>query len=307
MLTVTRQATRENAEFRLNVQAVDHSGTLDGEGRLFFRFSSPGKGGDVVSEIRETVRVEGSLRGDRVRLSVVSPAKFTYTVTQAPPTNDPVNVVHVGSTGEFPLSTFAPFTEFSATLVNGHHEQQGEQMLPAGKWTVTTKMELEGAASALVDRLTIGGQVEPGDVFSVTLGGATVSISAAQASPTATASQLAAEWTRQGAGERTGVNAIASGPVVWLTAAHPSQAFECQINTTEADGAASDGQTFASSTQFYSGGAWHGLWKKEIRHCNRLLATIYATSPSPAINWYEKFECPVCGLATGDGEWSLVP
>lgn len=306
VLTVSRLAVLEDAEFRLDAQAVDKGGTLSGEGRLFFKFSSQGRDGAIVSEIKETVRIVGSLREDRVRLRVVSPAKFTYIVTQAPPTDDPVNVVHVGSTGEFPLSTFAPFIEFAATLVSGHFEHQGEQALPAGKWTVTTKMALEAEASALVERLTIGGTVEPGDRFSVSLGGATISISAVQASPAATASRLVAEWTRQGADERTGVNAVASGSDVWLTATSPNQAFSCRINTTEADGAASDGQTFASSTQFFSGGGWQGVWKKEIRHCNRLLATVYAQSPSPAITWYEKFECPVCGLATDNGEWSLV-
>lgn len=306
VLTVTRHAARENVELRLNLQAIDQNGTLGGEGRLFFKWSSPGKGGDVVSEIKATVRVDGSLQEDRVRLRVVSPAKFTYIVTQAPPTNDPVNVVHVGSTGEFPLSTFDPFTEFTATLKQGHFEHQEEQTLPAGVWTVTTTMDLETSAGTLVERLTIGGQVEPGDVFRVSLGTVTVSISAVGASPAEAAAQLATAWVQQGADNLSGVNAIANGADVWLTASHPQHAFDCQIMTTEADNGASDGQTFASSTQFYSGGQWKGLWKKEIRHCNRLLATIYAKSPSPAINFYERFECPDCGVTTGSGEWSLV-
>lgn len=306
-VTAKRQASREAAELRVEFTAVERQGKLAGSGRLFFRWASPGKGGDVESEINETVRVEGSLQGDDVRLQIVGPKQLKYVVKKAPPPDPTVPLkdqVHVGSTGQWPLTLFDPWNDFEGRLVNGHYEQKGPQTMPSGEWMVATEMRL--TQPALVERLTIGGRVESGDVFRVAFGEADVSISVNQPGPEAAAAQLAAAWNGNEAARSWGITAVANGGDVWLTVHNPQHAFSSTIDTTEADGGLSDGQTFASATQYVAGGPAAALWKKEIRHCGRLLATLYAAEPSPAVGAYQSFRCPVCGMTASGGEWSPV-
>jgi len=237
-----------------------------------------------------------------------APVKVLHTCVKGPPPPPKDDGSwHVGATDSFDYSGIDFVSAYKGTLVKGRYVGKHTHGSASSKTVITTEITLVGGgATALAERLTVGGKVERGDVFTVAVGAAKISISAPKASPAAAASQIAKKWSKSGSAAATGISAVASDSDVWLTAKQPDQPFACTIDTTEADGEKSDGQTFSSSTQFFSGTAG-GLWKKEIRHCGRLLATFYADDPSPTVGFFQWFECPVCGArVSAAGSWSKV-
>ena len=290
--------TKLRFDYALQAHADAH-GVLTGQGVLKFEMSSPRAAWNGTEEFA----VEGTYRDGRLR--IVGPKQMKYTCVNASPPPDPKMAAHywkVGDSDKLPLSD--DFSLFDLALVGGQYGPKTVVTEKSGsRYTITTQATTTGGPT-LVERLTVGGRVERGDVFSVAVGETRVLVSATGSTPEAVAAQLAAAWTESAAS--TGIVAVASGSDVWLTAADPDRPFTCRIDTTEADGERSDGQTFASSLQFIAGSPDQGLWKKEVRHCGRLLGTFYSNEPSPTVGYFDVFICPVCRIPVRGGEWSRV-
>lgn len=127
-----------SVKLRLNINGT----RLEGGGQLEYQFTSEGRGGPIVTRTETAVYAEGTLIGDEVKLQVTGPDSVTLVVTSAPPTDDPKNVVHVGSTLIWPMSTFKDFNVFAAALTDGRYEATTKQKMPGGTWDVLTTMEL---------------------------------------------------------------------------------------------------------------------------------------------------------------------
>ena len=97
---------------------------------------------------------------------------------------------------------------------------------------------------AQVDTLTVGGTVEAGDKFKMTIGGKTLSVSATAATTTQTATDIATAWNASTIPEFAEITAAAVGSTVTLTADTAGKPFTVTVTTTESDDTAADLQTF---------------------------------------------------------------
>lgn len=116
-------------------------------------------------------------------------------------------------------------------------------------------------ATAQVDTLTIGGTIEVGDLFLVTIGGKTFSYAATSTAAATVASGFATAWNALSStyypefAEMTA--AATSGGALTLTADTPGKPFTVSVSTTESNGGASDGQTFSRAATTASSGPNH--------------------------------------------------
>lgn len=104
------------------------------------------------------------------------------------------------------------------------------------------------AATADVWTATVGGTVEAGDKFLLTVGGKSLSVSATTTSPSTTATEIATAWNALGSGlypEFALATAEAAGSTVVLTADEEGVPFTVSASTTESNGGAADAQTFS--------------------------------------------------------------
>ncbi len=102
-------------------------------------------------------------------------------------------------------------------------------------------------AVSQVDTGTVGGTVEAGDLFTITIGGKTLSVAAPTTSTSATATAIAAAFEAVDADlyqEFGKITAAANGSTVTFTADDEGVPFTVTLATTEANGSASDGQTW---------------------------------------------------------------
>lgn len=112
-----------------------------------------------------------------------------------------------------------------------------------------------GTAEAVsqVTTLTIGGTIEAGDVFNVTIGGKTLSTVAANTDADDVAAQIVAAWnalSKTYYPEFAEITAAAVGSGGQLTLTHdtPGVPFTVTLETTESGGGAADDQTFGQSS-----------------------------------------------------------
>lgn len=107
------------------------------------------------------------------------------------------------------------------------------------------------AATADVWTYTVGGTVEIGDIFILTIGGKSLSVSATTTSAATTATEIATAWNALDSGlypEFSRITAAAtSGGAGTLTADDEGVPFTVSASTTESNGGAADAQTFGVS------------------------------------------------------------
>jgi hypothetical protein len=102
-------------------------------------------------------------------------------------------------------------------------------------------------AVAQIDTLTVGGTIEAGDLFNVTIGSKTLSHAAVATTTAALATELAtalAGLTDALFPEFENITFAPSGSTVTCTADDPGTPFTLTVATTESDGSAADSQTF---------------------------------------------------------------
>ncbi len=108
-------------------------------------------------------------------------------------------------------------------------------------------------AAALQEQITdwaVGGTIEVGDLFIMTIGAKSLSVAAASTVAADVAEDIAAAWAALDSGgwpEFAEITAQANGDAVRLTANEPGVPFFAVGTTTEAGGGAADLQTFVSS------------------------------------------------------------
>lgn len=116
-------------------------------------------------------------------------------------------------------------------------------------------------AVAQVDTLTLGGTIEVGDRFLVTINGKTFVHSAGTTVAATEAAALAAAWNALSSTlypEFAEITAAAtSGGALTLTADTAGKPFTVTVATTEANGSAADAQTFGRSATIASSGPRH--------------------------------------------------
>lgn len=117
------------------------------------------------------------------------------------------------------------------------------------------------AKVAQVDTLTVGGTIESGDKFLMTINGKTLTVSATDTSATTTATAIAAAWNAltatAGYQEFAEITASPNAGVVTLTADTAGLPFTVTVSTTESDDGAADNQTFVKSNVTASAGPNH--------------------------------------------------
>ena len=299
-------------DWRITATATLQDGKITGRGGISGKWWDSG-GACTEWSLKGTTTVDGTYSIDpddpkAISFSFRMPVAFTATCVKGrpkPPKDD--GGWFVGATWPYDFSKSDDAALFKGVLKDGRYEHQHSIEGEGKPLVIATEITLAGAsAPALAERLTVGGKVEKGDIFTVQIGTQKISVTAPRPAPPNVASEIAKAWLKAGLSEKTGVLAVASGSDVWLTAKEPGKPFASKINTTEADGEETDGQIFSSSPQFFAPIAGQGLWKKEIRHCGRLLGALYAQDPSPTAGFFEWFECPVCGARTQSGEWEKV-
>jgi hypothetical protein len=117
------------------------------------------------------------------------------------------------------------------------------------------------SAVAQVDTLTVGGTIEIGDKFKITLtdetgASATLTVSATSTSTSTTASEIATAFNASTDARFTPITALASTSTVTLTADTAGVPFHCTVTTTESDDSAADAQTFTrAATTANKGGS----------------------------------------------------
>ena len=128
---------------------------------------------------------------------------------------------------------------------------------------MATKRWIGGAlAVAQVDTLTVGGTIEAGDKFNITINNKTLSVSAANTDADDVAAQIATAWAALDStyypefAEITAA-AVGSGGQLTLTANTPGVPFTATVETTESDDIAADSQTFGTATTTSSAGPNH--------------------------------------------------
>lgn len=107
-----------------------------------------------------------------------------------------------------------------------------------------------GAAAdvAQVDTLTVGGTVEAGDLFLMTINGKILSVAATTTVLATTAADIVTAWNACTYPEFAEITAAAtSGGALTLTADTAGVPFTCTVSTTESNGGAADAQTFGTS------------------------------------------------------------
>jgi hypothetical protein len=114
---------------------------------------------------------------------------------------------------------------------------------------------------AQVTRCTVGGTIEAGDVFKLTVGSKSLAISAPSTSAADVAAAIVAAWSLLPAStypEFAGITAIdAGGGLFDLVAKTAGVPFVVALSTTESGGGAADAQTFTQTTPTpASGGAF---------------------------------------------------
>lgn len=113
----------------------------------------------------------------------------------------------------------------------------------------------DAPAVAQVDTLTVGGTIEVGDVFTVTINGKAVSISASTTSVTTTATEIYTALIASTIPEFLEISwANPSAGVITATANEAGKPFTLTATTTEAGGGAADAQTFVRSATTASSG-----------------------------------------------------
>lgn len=116
-------------------------------------------------------------------------------------------------------------------------------------------------AVAQVDTLAIGGTLEVGDRFIVTINGKAFRYTAAATTAATEATAFAAAWNALSATlypEFAEITAAAtSGGALTLTADVPGRPFSVAVSTTESDGSSADSQTFTRSATTASAGPRH--------------------------------------------------
>jgi len=114
-----------------------------------------------------------------------------------------------------------------------------------------------GAAPSIkqVDVATVGGTIEVGDLFWLRIGTKTIYVPATTTVVATTAQNIADYWAALDRGsyaEFAGITAQANGVYVTFEASEAGKPFTVTVGTTEANGDASDGQTFTISASVVS-------------------------------------------------------
>lgn len=122
----------------------------------------------------------------------------------------------------------------------------------------------DAQATAQVTRCTIGGTIEVGDTFSVTIGSKTLTFAAASTTAATVAAAIVSAWNALASGqypEFAAITAIDAGSGAFdLTAKTAGVPFIVALATAESGGGAADAQTFTQSTlAAASGGAFWSL------------------------------------------------
>lgn len=117
-------------------------------------------------------------------------------------------------------------------------------------------------AVAQVDTLTIGGTIEAGDKFNITINNKTLSVSASNTDADDVAAEIAVAWaaldqTYYPEFAEITCEAVGSGGQLTLTANTPGVPFTATVETTESNDSAADAQTFGTSTTTDSAGPNH--------------------------------------------------
>ncbi len=119
----------------------------------------------------------------------------------------------------------------------------------------------DAAAVAQVTTLTVGGTIEAGDLFKVTIGDKTLTVAAANTTAADVADQIVAAWNALTATTHPEFAEITaaegSGGTLTLTADTAGKPFTVTPTTTEANGGAADDQTFTQAATTASSGPNH--------------------------------------------------
>ena len=122
-----------------------------------------------------------------------------------------------------------------------------------------------GDAAAVAQQVTctVGGTVEVGDIFKITIGSKTLAYAAASTNVDSVAAGIASAFAAlsttsypEFTGATTGITAVAlgSGGQLTLTAKTAGVPFTVTLSTTESDGSAADAQTFTQTTNVANAG-----------------------------------------------------
>lgn len=112
----------------------------------------------------------------------------------------------------------------------------------------TKRWRGDAPAVAQVDTLTVGGTIEVGDKFKMTINGKTLIVAATSTSASTTAGETATAWNASTIPEFAEITALANGAAVTLTADEPGKPFVVTVETTESNDGAADSQTFTKSS-----------------------------------------------------------
>jgi hypothetical protein len=126
---------------------------------------------------------------------------------------------------------------------------------------MSTVRWIGGASSvAQIDNLTVGGTIEAGDEFKITVTGEdgsthTVQFDATDTSIATTVAGLVSAWNTDTNSLCTPITAADASPIVTLTADTAGVPFYVTVETTESGGGAADDQTFVRSADTANSGA----------------------------------------------------
>ncbi|KKL07431.1 hypothetical protein LCGC14_2586100, partial [marine sediment metagenome] len=112
-------------------------------------------------------------------------------------------------------------------------------------------------AVAQVDTLTVGGTIETGDEFRITINNRSVEFIATNTTIATTVAGLVAAWNASLAPEHAEVTAVDASPDITLTADTAGVPFTLTVATTESGGGAADLQTFTTTTTTSADGPNH--------------------------------------------------
>ena len=122
----------------------------------------------------------------------------------------------------------------------------------------TLRFRGDAAAVAQVDTLTVGGTIEAGDKFSVTIGNKTITVSATTTVVATTATEIYTALAASTIDEFLEITwANPSDGVITATAVTAGVPFVLTAATTESDGSAADAQTFSKASTTASAGPNH--------------------------------------------------
>jgi len=124
----------------------------------------------------------------------------------------------------------------------------------------TTRWVGKAAATYHVVTVTVGGTIEAGDLFTLTMNGKSLSVSATNTSAATTAGLIVAAWNLLSSSlypEFSRITAAADTADVVLTADDAGIPFTVTAATTEANGGTADDQTFSATTTTTATGPYH--------------------------------------------------